>query len=775
MRHFLLRLFQLICVLVMAAFIWGGWYLSQRGFTRKWRLYVTEELHRRGLDVTFSRLTFDPFRGLVARTVRIASSGDNSHQLATLDELVLDINIASLLQKKSFIEAMELRDADVTLPLENSSHKTLQITRLSARVLLPPHQIYISHASAHIFGVDCILSGRFINPQELSSSHTENAKKSQQGKDLYLQIEDAMEEIRWQGHSPRLEVRFTGDGAHPEDFSADLSFRSEGAKWRGCEWHEISLSASYARQELDLKELSARDSVGRLDVAGTFNNTSGHLDAHAQSSLDVAKIAAALGFSEALKDCRFTGPPELEISARGSLQSDDFRLMGSISVPEFGIRNVDFQQISGEFSWDGKRWYLRDVLLRNASGQLSLNALSQPENFRAQLESTLNPNALQPLLSGKPAAVLREWNFLQSPEIRLTAQGTTLSLNGVSLDGTIKLGRTRFRGAGINSLTADVHAAEGAITYDNLKLTRDEGTATGTFTYDFAKQEVRLKDVQTSLFPAEVIVWVDPRMLPNVTPYRFKTPPTLTINGLAQTDRDTRTQLEILVSAPRGMNYTFLGKELPLKDVSGRLFFTHGNLNLSKVNATLFNGQVNGGADISIDPSKPAYIAHLETSGIDFPTLTKLYFNYESSQGQMDGSCDFSGGRGDDLMALVANGSLCVMNGNVFAIPVFGPLSGLLNTILPGMGYNQAREATATFSINSGVIATNDFLVHGKSFDMLGDGTFDIARDAMDFNIRINAQGLTGRLLSPISRLFEYEGRGKLSKPVWKPKRLPSL
>jgi len=45
----------------------------------------------------------------------------------------------------------------------------------------------------------------------------------------------------------------------------------------------------------------------------------------------------------------------------------------------------------------------------------------------------------------------------------------------------------------------------------------------------------------------------------------------------------------------------------------------------------------------------------------------------------------------------------------------------------------------------------------------------------MDFDMRINAQGLPGVLLFPVSKLFEYTSDEKLSKPTWRPKVVPRL
>ena len=51
------------------------------------------------------------------------------------------------------------------------------------------------------------------------------------------------------------------------------------------------------------------------------------------------------------------------------------------------------------------------------------------------------------------------------------------------------------------------------------------------------------------------------------------------------------------------MDYVFLGKTLPFDRVSGRLLFTDNRLQLSDIAGKLFNGDVRGGADISLAKS----------------------------------------------------------------------------------------------------------------------------------------------------------------------------
>ena len=64
----LTRLLILVAILIFGS---GGWYLAKRGFGRQWRYRVVEELHKRVVEASVGRLTLDPFRGLVAKNVRI--------------------------------------------------------------------------------------------------------------------------------------------------------------------------------------------------------------------------------------------------------------------------------------------------------------------------------------------------------------------------------------------------------------------------------------------------------------------------------------------------------------------------------------------------------------------------------------------------------------------------------------------------------------------------------------------------------------------------------
>src|SRR5205814_8719682 len=182
----------------------------------------------------------------------------------------------------------------------------------------------------------------------------------------------------------------------------------------------------------------------------------------------------------------------------------------------------------------------------------------------------------------------------------------------------------------------------GALTFDSFRVTRDEGVATGSFTCDFVQREVRLKDVKTTLRPADAILWIEPKFLKEVSPYKFRQPPNIVANGIIHFGAPND-HLELTLDAPTGMDYVFLGKTLPVDRISGRLLFTDNRLQLSEITGKLFNGSVRGGADISTAKGDPHYQANVIVDAVDFPRVADLYFKYETPRGQSSGGYDWIG------------------------------------------------------------------------------------------------------------------------------------
>ncbi len=710
---------RLVILAVILGIGGGGYYLAKRGFGRQWRYRVVEELHKRGVEASIGRLTLDPFRGLIAKNVRIFDYKNRENILALISEVSLDINYAALIHHEPFLNALDVRDAQIILPFKTADEKGNRavLTNLRAHVYFPPEQIYVSQAEGIFCGVRISATGQLIKRENYQSSPALSAEEWQRRLLMAQRVVIELQKFRFPGTPPSLQIKFSGDVAEIANWNV------EGSR------------ASF----------------------------------QARSSLDLKAFLGAFGLSEPLASIEFQAPPAVEVSGSVNFGADRFRpdIIGHIAFGRFTYKKAPFSDLTADFSWDGERTLVRDLRLRHQTGQVRADLFDAPADFRLNIESTIVPEAVRMIAPPELNEFLRQWEWQRSPAIRLTIRGRDHNPGTWKGDGTVIFGRTRFRGTWMNSADTKIHFADGALTCEDLHVTRNEGSGTGSFTYDFKKHEVRIANIKSSLNPAEVIFWIDPKIWNTVVPYKFQRPPSVTANGLYQFHGGKNTRLEIKAEGANGMDYVFLGKTLPFDRISARLLFTNDRLQITDLRGALLSGTLRGNADISLARNDPRYRANISVNEINFPLLTDLYYNYKTALGLLNATYDFTG-LGSDPRTMRGHGKVEITNGDVFAIPIFGPLSGILNRILPGSGYSIAHRATANFEVNEAIIHTDDFEADGTLFSMLGHGDVHFLDDKLDFNLRLNMKG-PGVVLTPMYKLFEYAGTGSLKKPDWHP------
>src|SRR6266567_4425644 len=192
---------RLAVVLVIAAAISGGWYLARKGFGGRTRARIVEELHRRGVEASIARLTLNPFRGLVARNVRIFSYQDRTHTIAFISEIVLDINYAAFFHHQPFLNALDVRNAEVTLPLKGPQGKTEQpqLQKVQAHIYFPPEQIFVSQAEGIFCGVRVSATGQLIKRNNYQASAETSPQESQRRMEMLLRFVNTIEQFHFPG------------------------------------------------------------------------------------------------------------------------------------------------------------------------------------------------------------------------------------------------------------------------------------------------------------------------------------------------------------------------------------------------------------------------------------------------------------------------------------------------------------------------------------------------------------------------------------------------
>ena len=381
----------------------AGWYAYDRGFTRKWRSFVAGEFRKRGVELRVSKLTFEPFRGIVAKNIQIYDARDQRRVLAVIDEMRLVINWANLVQGKTFLDALDLTKATLSLPIdpENARGPKIDITGLSGRLFLPPQQIYLSRLEADLYGVHLTASGRLINPQKFRPGRTPEGLDPRAIGAVTAAIIEQLQALKFAGPPAEVTVHFSGDFATPEKMFGDITIHAEQVRWRGLAIDKIELGGTYREGRFEIRQLLVGDGSGTLQLSGQYHFAEGTAAVGLRSTLDLAPWIAMFARTRELQAITLHGAPTVELTGRVGLGPEpDLHLLGHISVPRFSYRAVEFDGFTADFSSDGKRWSARDLKVAHRTGEITGDILHLPNDVRVQLKSTIEPEVMRPVLSG---------------------------------------------------------------------------------------------------------------------------------------------------------------------------------------------------------------------------------------------------------------------------------------------------------------------------------------------------------------------------------------
>src|SRR5438105_6275937 len=244
-RQIALGVMRLAVLVAMCGVIGGGYYLARRGFGREWRYRVVEELHKRGVEADIGRLTLDPFRGLVARNVRIFDYKNRENTLALISEVSLDINYAALIHNQSFLNSLDVRDAQITLPLKMAAGKgeKAQLTNFRAHVYFPPEQIYVSQAEGTFCGIRISAAGQLIKRQNYQPSPALAPEQWQKRLLIAQRALNELEKFSFPTGLPSLQLKFSGDVAELEKAHIEATLQGDRLQRGRYEISDLSASA----------------------------------------------------------------------------------------------------------------------------------------------------------------------------------------------------------------------------------------------------------------------------------------------------------------------------------------------------------------------------------------------------------------------------------------------------------------------------------------------------------------------------------------------------
>ena len=244
-------------------------------------------------------------------------------------------------------------------------------------------------------------------------------------------------------------------------------------------------------------------------------------------------------------------------------------------------------------------------------------------------------------------------------------------------------------------------------------------------------------------------------------------------------DEPRRTDLQLSFESSGDARYEFFDETLTLGQCRGEIEIDRSRVHLTELQANLFGGSLILEYDaLDVRSSSRPYVALLQVKNMPLEEIMRTYHGKENITGQIEGIMKLSGNAGG-ASTLQGSSTLRISEGNLFSIPVFGPLSKLISSGNPDReagGSAIVREATATIQITDGVMTTKDLEALADSFEVRSAGSVSLVTSEVDLEAVVNTRGgLSRAILTPVSELLTYSCTGTVNEPVWKAKHISNL
>ena len=767
------------------------WWANRSGLPEPWRAAIERELSREGMHLRIAALRYLPLRGISADGVKIYSDRERTQEISRLGQILIDLDKTRLARGEVRPRRIQLRNARLDLPVDplDPSAGVIEVNRLNGIIRMPGgRMLEIREASGEIAGVQVRIGARLLTRKGGGATGGDGPSEGKRRRWFDSLLKEIM---RWEfpaDHPPELQCFVEGDLADPHSLVARFHLEADGMSRNGYGLSELSAEGSLQGDLLTLTLVRAADARGRLEAHADYNirQREGRFDV--QSSLAHPPLLKAwAGLSEP-GEWVFAGNQQIEAEGEFIIPENappQFRTNGRLACDAIMLKGVSIDSLSSTFAWKDGALLLREIELQRPDGSAKGKALVQGNQVRIILEADLPAATYRPLFAGQPLAqVIDDFTARKDASLWLRLEGgfDVTDRHSWAYAGEGRLRNMSYRDVPLNAARCsfslshhelDFFDGEIDFDYSSYEMRRAyRGPASGKarvgrIRYDNSTRTIAVEKVSGGIWAAPAVRTFAPDLADDLEIYRFHRPPQLDANGIVDVTPRGRTDLTVTFRSDAAAEYRFLGEPLTLQAPSGRVRVREAGVAVDRIQALVFEGPITA----RFAQKAKNLSGEITWTRLSIPGLSSTYQLNMKGGGTTTGRIDFSLQDGN-VATMRGEGSVGLEKTEILSVPVFGPLSPLIATVLGDRraGFQRAKDASFQFDIRDGILRTNDFRTDTTSLTITGDGEVDLAESTIDMTLRLNARGLLGVItlpLRPFYGMFQFRGTGPMREPEW--------
>lgn len=783
--------FLAVAVALLAAVGLIGW-ANHTGLPAAWRARIENEIGKRGVHVRIGGLSYLPLRGLVATDLRLFADEGRDREISRWERVLLDFDKTKLARGELRLTKLELRNARLVLPIDpdDPASEVIEVSDATGTLLMPgQRRIEVRDARGRIQGIDIELDVRLVGRRPARGGDDQRADLGRRRHGL-SQVTAAIGRLRFApGQPPKLRLRVEGDLNVPSSLRSKISLEARGIGLEGYALERVDAVAELQGDRLTVTSLRAADRRGSFEARCDYDLGDRDGRFELRSSLDAPSLLGAWFGIDTPRALVVGGSQRLE--AEGEFRMDgagvpQVHAIGRADCASVRLAGVSFDRLETSFSWKTGDLFLRDLRLTRADGVATGKAMLQGSLVRMAVDSGLPVRVYRPWVEGQPLErVIDDFAVRDGAGVHLALEGgfDIEAPRSWAFTGEGRLERMSYKGVPLEEARSRFSLSSAALDFSDATIVFDyrdyplreafggvsSGTAkVGRIRYDARDRSVEVEGVEGRIWPAPLVRLFAPKVADSLEGYRFHQPPELSGAGLVDVTPAGRTDLEVGFRSASAVGYRLLGADVTLSEPSGRVLIRGSRVDVEDLRLAAFGGPVQARFSYR-DPRHLS--AEISWTDLAAAELGSAYGFRMKSGGSLTGRLEFAMDEGR-VETMEGEGLVALEQTELFAVPIFGPLSPLISGVLNDRraGFERATDASCTFAIRDGVLRSRDFRTATHSLIFAGDGEVDLGRRSFEMTMRMNARGLLGLItlpLRPFYGMFQFRGSGPLGDPTW--------
>lgn len=765
---------------------WG--WLATRGLPDSTLRRLESEISKHGWIVHIGRLRLT-YRG------EWKGSECTIRPAATMNTPILDAGRVAI--RMDWVESLRLKQPQIravgmsraTIRWTGSESPGEAIRDIHVRVDRQPAGWFIRSLQGTWRGLTVNLSGLILHSDAAPRSAAVALSRVR-----WLQVRQVWDSPHWPEWSgpARLDADVLWNPGHPAELRLTLRASGGSLRWNGMTANPWMWHADVRPGWLELHRLEARvGDTERISVRGRA---------------DLARRTCSWEADGAVRLERWRAlplpPALLERAGRARLYSE-YPVDWSAQVkdapwpdPAQGLRcvvrgrrisalGVHAEEGEAELRRDGARWWVERAEIRPGRddraglvrGSGFYDFASRSYGFDGYAE--VYPESILPVLNPSQSRLAGAL-VCRGPPPRFTGsiRGAIEDIQALRIEGDVAIRDAVFRGSAFTAAEGRMAVARTVMTLSPMKVEGAGGAITGSITQDFSRAQVEF-EVDSRMHPQDVARFAGPAAHRFAQRFRFEGPTRIRARGRVDYGAGMDNQVTADVEAQRmGLLWVRADEARMKVEMAGRSVFVR------EVQGRIGDGAFEGDVEFDLpsgDRPRTAY----RIQGTVSNTWLHVWIPEgmgspeRASMGRVNAELELSGQIGEGQGGTAAGrGTIRVREGRLLQIPLLGPISRLVNVLIPGAGMAEQTEFIADVTIRDGRVHTRGAFLRGRTISLEISGSAGFGGDLkMKVHLRLLRGGIAASVLRmltfPVTKLFEFNLTGTMDRPEWEPRNLP--